>query len=86
MKVKPEGVKRVFIEGDSIRLDALLKYASVVSSGGQAKMLIQNGEVSFGGQPCTERGKKIRAGSVVTVGCLNTALLVKQRAGQDDDT
>jgi ribosome-associated protein len=86
MRVRPKGLKRVFIEGDCIKLDALLKHASVVSSGGQAKMLIQNGEVLHDGATCTERGRKIRPGGVVTIGCLGTALLVKQRAGRHDDT
>jgi ribosome-associated protein len=86
MRVKPKGVKRVFIEGGYIRLDALLKHASVVASGGQAKMLIQNGEVRCGGQPCVERGRKIKPGVVVTIECLGIALLVRQRVGQNDDT
>jgi ribosome-associated protein len=89
MKVKPKGVRRVFIDGEHIRLDALLKFASVVSSGGQAKMLIQNGEVCCGGEPCGERGRKIKPGSVVTIGCLGTAILVKrseERDELDDDT
>jgi len=41
-----------------IRLDALLKLAGLVNSGGEAKQRIQDGEVSFNGTPCTMRGKK----------------------------
>ena len=65
MKIKLHGVRRVYITGDYIRLDDLLKYASLVSSGGEAKFLIQGGEVLVGGEPCRIRGKKIRPGEVV---------------------
>ena len=48
-----------------IRLDALLKLTSVVETGGQAKSVIQNGEVTVNGDICTMRGKKIRPGDQV---------------------
>lgn len=48
-----------------IRLDALLKLTSVVETGGQAKSVIQNGEVTVNGDVCTMRGKKIRSGDNV---------------------
>lgn len=51
-----------------IKLDALLKFASMVGSGGEAKNLIQNGEVLVNGEVCTMRGKKIRPGDTVTLG------------------
>ena len=65
MTVKVSGVKRIKITGDHIRLDALLKYAAVASTGGEAKIMIQNGDVIVGGKPCTMRGRKIRPGEVV---------------------
>ena len=67
-KVKLPGVKRISIKGDYIKLDALLKFASVVATGGEAKMLIQNGEVYLEGKPCTIRGKKIKPGDIVHLG------------------
>lgn len=57
----------VKITTEFIKLDALLKFASLVGSGGEAKMLIQNGEVLVNGEVCTMRGKKIRSGDVVTL-------------------
>ncbi len=51
-----------------IKLDALLKFASLVDSGGEAKNLIQNGEVLVNGEVCTMRGKKIRPGDKVELG------------------
>lgn len=51
-----------------IKLDALLKYANLVCSGGEAKIRIQEGEVQVNGETCTMRGKKIRPGDTVTLG------------------
>ena len=55
------------ITTEFIKLDALLKFASMVGSGGEAKNLIQNGEVLVNGEVCTMRGKKIRPGDTVTL-------------------
>jgi len=57
----------VKITTDFIKLDALLKFASLSNSGGEAKILIQNGKVFVNGQVCTMRGKKIRPGDVVSL-------------------
>ncbi len=57
----------VKIKTEFIKLDALLKFASLVGSGGEAKMLIQNGEVLVNGEVCTMRGKKIRSGDTVAL-------------------
>ena len=56
------------ITTEFIKLDALLKFANVVMTGGEAKMIIQEGEVSVNGEICTMRGKKIRPGDVVELG------------------
>ncbi|MCL2494459.1 MAG: RNA-binding S4 domain-containing protein [Oscillospiraceae bacterium] len=53
------------IRTDFIRLDAFLKLANAVESGGQAKVLIQEGRVRVNGEVCGERGKKLRPGDVV---------------------
>lgn len=54
--------KTLSINGEFIRLDALLKLAGYVSTGGHAKMVIQNGEVLVNGEVCTMRTKKMRSG------------------------
>ena len=56
------------ITTEFIKLDALLKFANVVMTGGEAKMLIQDGAVKVNGEICTMRGKKLRPGDVVEVG------------------
>lgn len=58
----------VKITTEFIKLDALLKFASMVGSGGEAKMLIQDGQILVNGEVCTMRGKKIRSGDRVTFG------------------
>ena len=58
----------VSIKTEYIKLDALLKYAALVGSGGEAKIRIQEGEVLVNGEVCTMRGKKLRPGDVVTLG------------------
>ncbi|MEG0777963.1 MAG: RNA-binding S4 domain-containing protein [Oscillospiraceae bacterium] len=50
-----------------IRLDALLKFAAVVGSGGEAKALIQDGQVMLNGEVCTQRTKKLVDGDTVSV-------------------
>ena len=56
----------IMIRGDFIKLDALMKFASRVASGGEAKMAIADGLVSVNGEVCTMRGKKIRPGDTVS--------------------
>ncbi|MCL2366464.1 MAG: RNA-binding S4 domain-containing protein [Oscillospiraceae bacterium] len=68
VKVPVRGVRLVRIHSDFIKLDSLLKLASIVSTGGEAKVLIQSGAVFVSGEPCTQRGKKIRDGDTVRYG------------------
>lgn len=55
----------VKITTEFIKLEGLLKFAGVMDTGGEAKQVIQAGEVSVNGEVCTMRGKKIRPGDVV---------------------
>lgn len=58
----------ISITTEFIKLDALLKFANVVMTGGEAKTMIQEGEVTVNGEVCTMRGKKLRPGDVAEVG------------------
>lgn len=58
-------MERVAIQTEYIKLDALLKFAALVPTGGAAKEAVQNGEVKVNGQVCTMRGKKLRGGDRV---------------------
>lgn len=53
------------ITTEFIKLDALLKFAALVGTGGEAKYVIAEGLVKVNGEVCTMRGKKLRAGDVV---------------------
>ncbi|MDE6280646.1 MAG: S4 domain-containing protein YaaA [Oscillospiraceae bacterium] len=57
--------ERIKINTEFIKLDALLKFAGLVETGGEAKLAIQDGEVTVNGEPCTMRGKKLRPGDRV---------------------
>jgi len=51
-----------------IRLDQFLKLIGWVRSGGEAKYLIQQGQVSVNGAAETHRSKKLRNGDRVSLG------------------
>ncbi len=59
-------METIQIKSEFIKLDALLKYAALVGTGGEAKMVIADGMVTVNGEVCTMRGKKIRPGDVVS--------------------
>lgn len=48
-----------------IQLDQFLKLCGLVSTGGQAKVLIQGGEVRVNGEVETRRKKKLQVGDEV---------------------
>ena len=58
-------MERVVIHTDFIKLDALLKFAGLCETGGEAKERIQAGEVRLNGEVCTMRGKTRRPGDTV---------------------
>ena len=53
------------IKEEYIRLDSFLKLAGLISTGGMAKVLVQNGQVKVNGEVCLMRTKKLRKGDVV---------------------
>ena len=55
------------ITTEFIKLQDLLKFANMVSTGGEAKIRILDGEVSVNSEICTMRGKKIRPGDIVSM-------------------
>ena len=55
-------------EPPTVRLDQFLQLAGVAGTGGQAKVLIQSGEVTVDGIPETRRRRKLTPGCVVAVG------------------
>ena len=59
-------MREIPIHTEYIKLEAFLKLAGLVSTGGEAKERIQAGECAVNGEICTMRGKKLRAGDTVS--------------------
>ncbi len=66
------------IHTETVELAALLKWAQVVSTGGQAKRLIEEGRVEVNGTVEGRRSRRLHPGDVVTVG--GQALTVTRRS------
>ena len=58
-------MEEITIQTEFIKLDSLLKFAALVGTGGEAKIVISDGLVSVNGEVCTARGKKLYNGDVV---------------------
>lgn len=74
--MKNNAVREIPITTEFIRLEALLKLADAVPSGGMAKNMIQDGMATVNGEVCTMRGKKLRPGDRVEF--LGNHILVKE--------
>jgi len=55
------------ISDQTIKLDQFLKLVGIASTGGQAKLMIQGGDVLVNGTLETRRGRKLVSGDNVTV-------------------
>ena len=53
------------ITTEYIKLQDLLKLAGLTYTGGEAKVMVQEGLVTVNGEVCTMRGRKIRPGDTV---------------------
>ncbi len=66
------------ITTEYIKLQDAMKFANIVYSGGEAKELIQQGDVLVNGEVCTMRGKKLREGDKFTFN--GETFLIKNQA------
>ena len=62
-----EAEQNTFLE-EAISLNDVLKLSGLAGTGGQAKVLIQSGQVSVNGEVETRRKRKLHEGDVVRVG------------------
>lgn len=90
VKVRKSGdgdgrARPVTISGEFIRLDALLKFAGIVQTGGEAKLYIQDGRAAVNGEQCLQRGKKVRPGDIVSIVSAENTVL-KILGGQNQDS
>lgn len=58
-------MKEIQIKDEFIKLGQAMKLAGLVSSGVEAKVVIQEGQVRVNGRPETQRGKKLAPGDEV---------------------
>ena len=61
-----EDIQKIEITTDFIKLSRFMKFADLVYTGGDAKGFIQDGSVMVNGEVCTQRGKKLHDGDVVS--------------------
>lgn len=59
-------METIVLRDEFIKLGQALKAGNLVSSGVEAKIVVQNGEVLVNGEICTMRGKKLYDGDQVT--------------------
>ena len=59
-------METIAITTEFIKLQDMMKFANLVSSGGEAKIIIQAGEVSVNWAVCLQRGRKLRPGDIVS--------------------
>jgi len=65
----------------NIRLDHFMKLSGMVSTGGQAKVVIQNEEVRVNGLLETRRRKKLKDGDQVTFAGETVVVKIAELAG-----
>lgn len=58
---------KIGITTEYIKLDQLLKFSGMAEHGAMAKEMILDEIVSVNGEVCVMRGKKVRAGDIVTI-------------------
>jgi ribosome-associated protein len=68
-------VSTYIYSGDYITLGQFIKAVNLVSSGGEAKSMLQSGAVMVNGQIETRRGCKLRHNDVVTFGQMHWRLI-----------
>ena len=58
--------EKIKIDTEIIKLDSFLKWAAIASSGAEAKFFIQEEMIKVNNEICVQRGKKLKAGDIVT--------------------
>ena len=59
-------MENITITTEYVKLQDALKLAALVSTGGEAKIAINEGRVALNGEICLQRGKKVRPGDLVS--------------------
>ena len=60
-------IEDIRIESEEIQLDQFLKWAGVLASGGEVKMLIENRQIKRNGETESARRRKLHAGDIIEI-------------------
>lgn len=60
-------MEQIKIETDMIHLDQLLKWASILQSGGEIRFLLDEKRIYINGNLCTAKRKKLYPGDIVEI-------------------
>jgi len=60
-------MKEVYILTETITLSQFLKWAGIAQTGGEAKLLIQQGGVTVNNKVEIQRGRKLRENDIISV-------------------
>lgn len=60
-------IEDIRIETEEIQLDQFLKWAGVLASGGEVKMLIENRQIKRNGKTESARRRKLHAGDIIEI-------------------
>lgn len=60
-------IEDILIETEEIQLDQFLKWAGVLASGGEVKMLIENRQIKRNGETESARRRKLHAGDIIEI-------------------
>ncbi|MCL1823424.1 MAG: RNA-binding S4 domain-containing protein [Oscillospiraceae bacterium] len=71
-------MQKIVINPPFIKLEQFLKLCSAVSSGGEAKIIIQNGKVAVNNEVCLMRGKKLFGGEIITLDSNTFEVIVRE--------
>jgi ribosome-associated protein len=70
--------QQIVLETDYMTLGQMLKEATIISSGGQAKWFLAENTVYVDGEPENRRGRKLYPGMIVEVPDVGTFFMVKK--------
>ena len=60
-------MEKILIKTETINLDQLLKWASIVDSGGIVKFMIEDQLIKVNGEVVTKKRKKIYPGDIIEI-------------------
>jgi ribosome-associated protein len=70
--------EKISIDTDYIKLDSFLKLANLVMSGGEAKIVIQEGQVKVNGVVENRRGRKLYPGDTIALTGYSTFVIGRE--------